>query len=92
MMDTMKTHIIVNHNGDNSWLAPIVFNQGCGMNVADFPFDVQTCPMLFRSVTYDTSKVNSTSSLIGRIYTRDELVNPTTLYASGPEVQDLCLQ
>ena len=27
------------------------------MNVRDFPFETQTCPLLFGSFTYDSSKI-----------------------------------
>lgn len=58
MLDTLKTNIILSHDGSHFWLAPIVLNLGCGMNVADFPFDTQKCVLLFGSFTHDKSKLN----------------------------------
>lgn len=58
LLDTMKTNIILSHDGSHFWLAPIVLNLGCGMNVKDFPFDIETCALLFGSFTHDKSKLN----------------------------------
>ena len=57
-LNTLKTEIIISFDGNHTWLAPIIMKLGCGMNVADFPFDTQTCPFLFGSFTYDQTKLN----------------------------------
>jgi len=57
ILDTFKTHIIVSHDGSHFWLAPVTFRFGCTMNVKDFPFDTQTCPLRFGSYTYDSTRL-----------------------------------
>ena len=58
LLDKLKTHIRVSCDGHHTWLAPIIMQLGCGMNVKDFPFDTQTCPLLFGSFTHDKSRLN----------------------------------
>ena len=57
LLDTMKTLITIDNAGGHRWLSPITFQLSCTMNVRDFPFDKQICPLRFGSYTYDISKL-----------------------------------
>ena len=40
-LDKFDTYIVVEFNGKNTWLAPVIFKSTCKINVAFFPFDEQ---------------------------------------------------
>ncbi|XP_065647328.1 neuronal acetylcholine receptor subunit alpha-2 isoform X1 [Hydra vulgaris] len=58
LLDTFKTFIIVSSDGLHEWNAPVMFHMSCTMNVKDFPFETQTCPMQFSSLTYTSERVD----------------------------------
>ena len=57
-MDRLNTRVILRHNGDAAWLAPIILKSKCPINVKYFPFDTQTCSLKFGSWTYDKSRLD----------------------------------
>ena len=60
-LDTLKTRIKINYTGSVEWLSPITFRINCGIKVAKFPFDTQTCDFRFGSWTYDDRKLKLVS-------------------------------
>ena len=50
--------LLVFHNGSTVWIPPVIYKSSCSVNMADFPFDVQTCALRFGSWTYDAKKLD----------------------------------
>ena len=50
---TVKTNVIIKHNGVCEWLPPAIYKSDCKIHIDLFPFDWQNCTMVFRSYTYD---------------------------------------
>ena len=46
-LNKFDTDIVVEFNGKNTWLAPVIFKSTCKINVAYFPFDEQVCTVCF---------------------------------------------
>lgn len=59
-LDNVVTRIQIFHNGRNLWYAPFVFLTSCKIDVSDFPFDHQTCNLMFSSWVYSGKKLNLT--------------------------------
>ena len=57
-MDRLNTRVILRHDGQAKWLAPVILKSKCPINVKYFPFDEQRCKMKFGSWTYDKSRLN----------------------------------
>ena len=53
----MKTNIIINHNGEARWLAPVILQAECTIDLLHFPFDTQRCPLTFGLWTVPLSDV-----------------------------------
>ena len=53
----MNTQIVVNCNGSHSWNAAVTLRMSCGMNIENYPFDTQTCPLAFGSLSMDSSRM-----------------------------------
>ena len=84
LLDTMKTLITIDNTGKHKWLSPITFTLSCTMNVRDFPFDKQICPLRFGSYTYDISKLILTALPVNlKMYSGKQLI-------SFVENNDLC--
>ena len=59
-MDRLNTRVILRHDGQAKWLAPVLLKSKCPINVKYFPFDEQHCKMKFGSWTYDAFRLNLT--------------------------------
>eukprot|EP00057_Strongylocentrotus_purpuratus_P021900 XP_011676374.1 PREDICTED: LOW QUALITY PROTEIN: neuronal acetylcholine receptor subunit alpha-3 [Strongylocentrotus purpuratus] len=55
---TMLTMTQVYPNGTVDWFPPAVYRSSCPINIHDFPFDEQRCPLKFGSWTHDYSKID----------------------------------
>ena len=53
-----KTKIAISFDGNNSWMAPAMFQSICKIDIKYFPFDDQKCHMKFASWAYDVSKLD----------------------------------
>lgn len=53
-------NVVVNYNGEMTWIPLGIFISTCTMNILWFPFDIQNCTLKFGSWTYDSSKINLT--------------------------------
>ena len=51
--DFGKTRITIYSNGNAVWLIPVILRSECRMQMNNFPFDTQTCPMTFGSWAFD---------------------------------------
>lgn len=54
----LDTKIIVQHDGNCTWLAPIILKSECKINVEFFPFDEQSCTLTFGSWTYNMQRID----------------------------------
>ncbi|CAH1252055.1 CHRNA9 [Branchiostoma lanceolatum] len=54
---TPDTNAIVRSNGEVLWAYPITIHSTCVLDIVNFPFDVQRCPLKFGSWTYDASSL-----------------------------------
>uniref|UniRef100_A0A914XZF9 Uncharacterized protein n=1 Tax=Panagrolaimus superbus TaxID=310955 RepID=A0A914XZF9_9BILA len=50
-------NVVVNHNGEMLWVPPAIYKSSCIIDVEFFPFDEQTCTLIFGSWTYDENEV-----------------------------------
>lgn len=50
--------LLVFYNGSTTWIPPVIYKSSCYVNMADFPFDIQTCSLRFGSWTYDSKKLD----------------------------------
>jgi len=46
------TKAVLKYNGYTEWFAPTEIHSICKININYFPFDEQTCPLVFGSWTY----------------------------------------
>ncbi|KHN70740.1 Acetylcholine receptor subunit beta-type acr-2 [Toxocara canis] len=51
------SNVNVESNGDVTWVPPAIYKSSCRIDVEYFPFDEQTCVLIFGSWTYDSSEV-----------------------------------
>ena len=56
--DRLNTRVILSHNGNSVWLAPVIIKSKCQIDVKYFPFDEQSCSLKFGSWTYDGFRLN----------------------------------
>ena len=56
--DKFKTQVVINYDGTNSWYIPTLFESSCIFNVASFPFDKQSCTLVFTPWTHDKTEVD----------------------------------
>ena len=54
----LDTQVVLRHDGQVSWLAPVQVKTECKINVKYFPFDEQICRVTFGSWTYHGFKVD----------------------------------
>jgi hypothetical protein len=52
-VSVISTNAIVQHTGNVTWLSAVIFKSSCSINVRYFPFDEQTCDLIFASWTFD---------------------------------------
>lgn len=57
-LEKYKTKISVSYDGNNSWMAPAMFQSICKIDIKYFPFDEQHCYMKFASWAYDVSMLD----------------------------------
>ncbi|KAK3736405.1 hypothetical protein QZH41_017908, partial [Actinostola sp. cb2023] len=50
--------ITVQHDGKNIWRSPVIYNSMCVLDVKYFPFDEQTCDLIFASWSRDARSLN----------------------------------
>ncbi|CAB3999799.1 neuronal acetylcholine receptor subunit alpha-10, partial [Paramuricea clavata] len=58
VVQKLDTQIVLKHDGQISWLAPVHVKTECKINVKYFPFDEQICRVTFGSWTYHGFKVD----------------------------------
>lgn len=54
----MMTNAIVSHSGSVLWMYPALIKTYCTLNVKYFPFDSQTCDIVFISWTYNGDELD----------------------------------
>ncbi|KAK2563552.1 Neuronal acetylcholine receptor subunit alpha-7 [Acropora cervicornis] len=52
------THVKVRHDGNQTWRSHIIYKSMCNINVKYFPFDEQSCAMVFASWSHDVSTLD----------------------------------
>uniref|UniRef100_A0A0N5CG98 Nicotinic acetylcholine receptor n=1 Tax=Strongyloides papillosus TaxID=174720 RepID=A0A0N5CG98_STREA len=50
-------NVVINHKGEMLWVPPAIYKSSCIIVVDYFPFDIQTCHLIFGSWTYNSSEV-----------------------------------
>jgi Neurotransmitter-gated ion-channel ligand binding domain len=50
--------VILSYNGSVLWIPPAIFKSTCGIDITNFPYDVQKCKLKFGSWTYDGFKLD----------------------------------
>ena len=59
----MNTFAIIQYNGDVLWMFPAVVKTYCTLDVRHFPFDRQTCNIIFISWTFNGLKLNISTEM-----------------------------
>ncbi|KAF8367595.1 acr-2, partial [Pristionchus pacificus] len=54
---SFRSNALIMHNGDVTWVPPAMYLSSCRIDVEFFPFDEQTCDMIFGSWTYNSDEV-----------------------------------
>ena len=57
-VEKYKTKVSVSFDGNNTWMAPAMFQSICDIDIQYFPFDEQKCHLKFASWAYDVSKLD----------------------------------
>lgn len=57
-LEKYKTKVALSFDGNNSWMAPAMFQSICDIDIKYFPFDEQKCHLKFASWAYDVSKLD----------------------------------
>ena len=57
LFEKMTTHITITHDGNVSWFAPVILSSECSIELSNFPFDTQKCPLTFGLWTVPISTV-----------------------------------
>ena len=52
------THVKLRHDGNQTWRAHIIYKSMCNINVKYFPFDEQSCRMVFASWSHDVTALD----------------------------------
>ncbi|XP_065061775.1 neuronal acetylcholine receptor subunit alpha-9-like isoform X1 [Rhopilema esculentum] len=47
IFDKMKTAVVVKYDGTSQWFCPMLLKSECSVDLFKFPFDNQTCPLIF---------------------------------------------
>ena len=55
----INTNVIVDFTGKVIWLSHGIYRSSCEISVEYFPFDIQTCKMMWSSWTYDGCSVRN---------------------------------
>uniref|UniRef100_A0A915EU41 Neurotransmitter-gated ion-channel ligand-binding domain-containing protein n=1 Tax=Ditylenchus dipsaci TaxID=166011 RepID=A0A915EU41_9BILA len=51
------SNVVVEHTGEMLWVPPAIYKSSCTIDVEFFPFDEQTCEMIFGSWTFNQDEV-----------------------------------
>ncbi|KAI1722508.1 neurotransmitter-gated ion-channel ligand binding domain-containing protein [Ditylenchus destructor] len=51
------SNVVVEHTGEMLWVPPAIYKSSCTIDVEFFPFDEQTCAMIFGSWTFNQDEV-----------------------------------
>ncbi|TKR69550.1 hypothetical protein L596_021694 [Steinernema carpocapsae] len=51
------SNVVVDYHGDVMWVPPAIYKSSCRIDVEYFPFDEQTCVLVFGSWTYNSNEV-----------------------------------
>lgn len=51
------SNVVVEHTGEMLWVPPAIYKSSCTIDVEFFPFDEQTCAMIFGSWTFNQQEV-----------------------------------
>ncbi|KHN70747.1 Acetylcholine receptor subunit beta-type acr-3 [Toxocara canis] len=51
------SNVVVEHTGEMLWVPPAIYKSSCTIDVEFFPFDEQTCAMIFGSWTFNKDEV-----------------------------------
>ncbi|KAK6021393.1 hypothetical protein OSTOST_12935, partial [Ostertagia ostertagi] len=54
---SFRSNAFVESNGDVTWVPPAMFKSSCRIDVEWFPFDEQSCTLVFGSWTYNLDEV-----------------------------------
>lgn len=54
---TYQTSVLMQANGQNSWMSPAIFKTVCAIDVTFFPFDMQTCLLKFGSWASNSQQI-----------------------------------
>jgi len=49
---------VIDYDGSVMWIPPAIFMSTCPIDIANFPFDIQSCKLKFGSWTYDGFKLD----------------------------------
>ncbi|CAD5208837.1 unnamed protein product [Bursaphelenchus xylophilus] len=50
-------NVVIENNGDMLWVPPAIYKSSCIIDVEYFPFDEQTCHLIFGSWTYNENEI-----------------------------------
>ncbi len=56
----MKTQVSIKHDGSVNWFCPLILKSECSVKLYNFPFDRQSCPLIFGLWTLSQLEVNIT--------------------------------
>ncbi|KAH7701400.1 Protein ACR-3 [Aphelenchoides avenae] len=71
------SNVVVEHTGEMLWVPPAIYKSSCTIDVEFFPFDEQTCSMVFGSWTFNKDEVTLKKPLFYTVI----LIVPTVLMA-----------
>lgn len=57
-ISSLSTNLMVQSDGNVTWLSSVIFKSSCSINVRYFPFDEQVCELIFASWTFDMLRLN----------------------------------
>lgn len=71
----LDTKVIVNSDGNCTWLAPMILKSECKIDVEFFPFDEQACILQFGSWTYSYTSID--------VYPKEKEADLTSYITNG---------
>ncbi|CAJ0929499.1 unnamed protein product, partial [Mesorhabditis belari] len=54
---SFECNVVIEHDGSMLWVPPAIYKSSCIIDVEYFPFDEQTCYMIFGSWTYNEKEI-----------------------------------
>ena len=55
--DVYKAHVQIDENGTFTWMSPVTLKSSCDIDVKWFPFDSQSCSLIFGSISMPNTKL-----------------------------------